>query len=409
MEIEKNNKLNTQQKIIMILIIIILLSVLSYIIYINFIKKEPNSNQIENNKLEVDKSLNIELDEIIVLVKDYYYKNNLVNEENLINWTITKSTYMGYSTSDKNLKYYLVDGEYSCKDHGNDCVYLAVAEEAKEKNEFKIYVAIDESQNEKKLVSIEQFISNDIVEVNENVTSSNDNFNKVSSTLKEFYEKNNLVDNTNLKEWNIENIQYIKKENNLIYYQVIGTFSCKDNSTDCLYFEQVDDTKNNNFIFNFDIILTLKENNNEYSINNIENNKYYLVEENEDNTKKEKDNSTNITKEKLETLLKQYIKGQGLAQENEISTWDITKVTYIGYDKNDQYVKTYKFEGKYSCKDGGYECTYQEQVDYEISPGVYPYSVYGVFDTRNNTLNIKQLYGGFTSSDHLILVNEEIK
>ncbi len=65
------------------------------------------------------------------------------------------------------------------------------------------------------------------------------------SKLKDYSKVNNLCDASNIKEWNITNVTYFGYYKNKVdekIYILSGKYTCKDQSSDCVYMEQdIDD------------------------------------------------------------------------------------------------------------------------------------------------------------------------
>ncbi len=91
MDVQKYKKLKVKVFFLTLLVI----GLIGYIAYDKFLYKYIPIKEDKTNN-EVDTSMNIELDEIVVLLKDYYYEKELVKEDNLVSWNITGSEYKGY-------------------------------------------------------------------------------------------------------------------------------------------------------------------------------------------------------------------------------------------------------------------------------------------------------------------------
>lgn len=241
-------------------------------------EKDKKFDTVVNENVEYEDNLTLDLDEIVILVKDYYYKNNLVEKNNLSKWKINSSTLVGYYKDKKDIRFYLVEGKYSCIDKGNSCVYMDVADNPKEENEFKVYVAVDESDSKKVLKSIEQLApsGDNFFDINKEVNNDEtDMINKMNSGLRKFYENNNtLSDMNNLKDLSVKYVEYIDTEENNKQYVVVGTYSCKDETSDCLYFEQVGEPLADHS-YDFNIIVSYDEKEN---VKILGSNTYYKVD-----------------------------------------------------------------------------------------------------------------------------------
>ncbi len=85
------------------------------------------------------KKAELNVDELISLIKEHYNTENLYNETNTEFWNITDLTYLGYMEENSNAKYYIATGSYECKDGGSDCIYVAQSMDDEEKSETNSY------------------------------------------------------------------------------------------------------------------------------------------------------------------------------------------------------------------------------------------------------------------------------
>lgn len=393
MDIKKYRKLKVKVFFLTLLVI----GLVGYIAYDKFLYKYiPIIKENKDNK-EVDMSMNIELDDIVILVKDYYYKNDLIKEDNLISWNISSSEYFGYYGNDNSVKYYQLQGSYSCKDQTPSCVYTAAEDDTtkKEKHFFEVYAVIDESSDTKKLKSIERVLpsEDDFHKVNKSVPDNTKKKDILKKVFKNYYENNNFVNKDNLDTWEIQTIQYMKSKEETNLYQLTGTYSCKDNTPDCLSFAVASDPVDN--VYSFDIIVEIKEKKDVYTIVNVENNIYY-------------DKSMSITKEELISLLKDYTKNSNLIDESKLTNWDIATVTYMGYYKETTNKKYYMLKGTYICNDNSGTCIKLENIGVKRNDGSYPYSMYMEvsFDTKKG--EVVSLTETMPSGNDFISFNENI-
>ncbi|MDE5889289.1 MAG: hypothetical protein K2H20_04645 [Bacilli bacterium] len=92
MDVQKYRKLKVKVFFLTLLVI----GLVGYIAYDKFLYQYIPLSKEKKNHNEVDTSVSIEFDEIVVLVKDYYYEKELIKEDNLISWNISSSEYVGY-------------------------------------------------------------------------------------------------------------------------------------------------------------------------------------------------------------------------------------------------------------------------------------------------------------------------
>lgn len=74
--------------------------------------------------------------ELISLLKQYYKSlgKDYYDENNTIRWEISNIQYLGYYNSDKDAKYYVAKGVFTCKNDIDDCIY--VEQEIEDTNNF---------------------------------------------------------------------------------------------------------------------------------------------------------------------------------------------------------------------------------------------------------------------------------
>lgn len=392
MDVQKYKNLKVKVFFLTLLVI----GLIGYIAYDKFLYKYIPIKEDKTNN-EVDMSMNIELDEIVVLLKDYYYEKELVKEDNLVSWNITGSEYKGYYGNENNIKYYQLQGSYSCKDKTPTCVYTLSEDETskKDKHFFEIYASVDESSETKKIKSVERKIpsGDDFKQVNKAVPDNTKKKDILKKVVKSYYTTNKYVDNDNLNTWEITTVQYMKSkgENNL--YQMSGSFSCKDNTSNCLHFSSASESVNN--VYSFEIIVEIKEKKDVYTIVNIENNIF-------------NDKGMSITKEDLINLLKNYSKNSNLIVEDKLTSWDIATVTYMGYYTKDNNKKYYMLRGTYKCNDNTGTCLTLENIGVKRNDDSYPYLMYMEVSFDSNQKEVVSLTETMPSGNDFISFNENI-
>lgn len=183
----------------------------------------PESNEVKQEN------------EYIKALKKYYEENNLLDNKNLDFWEIKTIT--------KKNEYYLLDGSYKCLDDTSNCVYLEQTPEKKEDGSYKysVYIEVKESNNEIIIESIFGTLNNDLEESKE-LTAY-----QITELLKAYYDSKEMIDKDNLEYWTTNKISlYARKENSEIFHYE-GAYKCIDNSSDCIYIEQTNDSENNEY------------------------------------------------------------------------------------------------------------------------------------------------------------------
>ncbi len=388
------------QKSILPLCIILAFIIIAGILGVNVYKSMNKNSSKENVKENVGEKVtyknNFNLDDIIPLVKDYYNSKNLVNLNNLESWNITKATYIG-AAKDKNIGYYHLEGTYSCKDQTHSCVYVSQEVTKNGKNIFDVYVEVEEKSGEKTILNISQLVpDNDLFSKDEEELSSDLNkYNDIINLLKKYYETNNLVNSDNLKSWNFTSVEYYYKKANSLIYEIQSTYICKDNTSDCVYVSQVDNPNNDN---SYNIKLYVEVDENKSKIISIDTLPY------KETPKEDK----KVTKESIISPVKKYFEDNSLVNKDNLTSWNITKVTYVGFFTEQPNKKIYKLEGSYKCNDSSSECLYLEQVGNKNPDNSYPFQIYATFIDNNNTLTFENVFGTLTSQDNFNEVNELI-
>ena len=214
----------------------------------------------------------------------------------------------------------------------------------------------------------------------ENKTSLSEEKLEITEILKNYYLENNFLDKENLKEWNFTSVNEVSYSNDesLVYYEIIGNYSCKDNSSTCIYLEQVSDPQDN--IYSYKIYIGLDSNKKiEFISGSLMNNDNIL--ENQDPLKDEN---------KYSQLVKDYFVENNFVQKDNLKNWNINEV--IKEAEKDDY-SDYILRGTYSCLDNSYSCLYLEQIGEPLEDSKYEFTFYvNIFesDTELKIVNLSQ-------------------
>lgn len=361
MDIQKYKKL----KIKVFFLTLIIIGLVGYIAYDKVLYKYFPQKEEKTEEKEIDSSMNMELDEIVVLVKDYFYSKDLVEENNLVSWSITSSEYLGYIGDNNDTKYYQLQGSYSCKDQSPSCVHMNVEDKTtkKETNFFQTYAIIDESGDTKKVKSVEDTLTTEenFNQINKEVPKSTKREEEIKKVFKTYYEAKGFIQSDNLTFWEIKSVNYVKTKDDNKVYQLTGTYSCNDNTESCLHFDSPREPVDS--VYPFDLLVTFNEKNGIYSVISIEQNIY-------------QDKSVTIKREDLISMLKTYTKDSNLMTEENLIKWDISSVVYLGYYNTNTSKKYYSLKGTYSCKDNSATCIKLDNYGVKRNDGSYAYSIY---------------------------------
>lgn len=376
----------SKKKKLIIIFGIILLIIIVCIIFIFLQNKQKNNetDKITNNE---DKAALKESElEITDILRDYYISNNLLDESNLKEWNFTSVTNIN-NTNDKTLKYYEIEGNYSCKDNSYNCVYLEqVNEPTNNIYPYKIYIGLNEN---KKIKSISGSLTNsdNAVELQNPLQDNN----KYAQLVKDYYLEKKLVDKENLRIWNINSVTKDEYEkDNYKYYTLKGTYSCIDNSYNCLYLSQVDDQLANS-TYKFSVYIEVIETETELKIITISDTKAYPEQESQ---------SQQLSKDDVISILKAYYQKNNFQDVNNTKYWNINEVIYYGYRQSNQNIKYYYITSTFMCSNNTSNCIYIEQADDSNKQNEYTFNGYIGFE--NST--IKSISENLMYDD-MIIVN----
>lgn len=142
---------NNRKKYLIIIAIIIILVCALFVFILN--KQKDSEGNVVNNK-ESKVELKESEQEITNILKKYYITNNLLDEDNLVEWNFTSVIEIDY-TADTSLVYYEIIGNYSCKDDSSSCVYLEqVSDPTDNIYPYKVYIGLDESKEIKSISGV---------------------------------------------------------------------------------------------------------------------------------------------------------------------------------------------------------------------------------------------------------------
>lgn len=185
----------------------------------------------------------------------------------------------------------------------------------------------------------------------------------ISSVIKEYSYDNNLAIKDNVKSWDFDSIKYIGKLENddIHYYKVNGTYSCKDETSDCVYVSQVSDEIEGKY--GYQVYVTLRNDKDGYKLVDISSQVETVT--NVNNDKNEGIRGTGYTYEELVELYKDYMVSKGMVMLPDLSEWNVT-LRYVGKTKDSL---VFYASNNYTCLSGSTYCIYQAQVG--VNPNTF--------------------------------------
>ena len=147
---------------------------------------------------------------------------------------------------------------------------------------------------------------------------------------------------------------------------------------------------------------TQKETNNKNE-NEIDNEKDTTPDETECVTTNE------ITSADIKSIYKSYMVGVRTVDFDNLQSWNLNDVTYLGYMKNTN-TRVYSISGTYSCKDKSSDCVYQEQTGSVAANGEDSFN--NSFDVEvagDGSLTFKTMDVTYGSDANFVKVNEKLK
>ncbi|MGN1337856.1 MAG: hypothetical protein ACI4WW_05210 [Candidatus Coprovivens sp.] len=183
-----------------------------------------------------------------------------------------------------------------------------------------------------------------------------DNTKDISSVIKEYSYDNNLAVKDNIKLWNIDSIKYIGKLENddLHYYRVDGTYSCKDESSNCVYVSQVSDVVEGKYEYH--VYVTLRNDKDGYKLVDISSQVETVTDVVNDNN--EGVRGTGYTYDELVEVYKDFMISKGMVMLPDLNEWNVT-LRYVGKVKDSL---VFYASNIYTCLSGSNTCIYQSQV-----------------------------------------------
>ncbi|MBQ8193667.1 MAG: hypothetical protein IJZ46_06320 [Bacilli bacterium] len=359
----KNNKGTTIFLVFVLLIII----VVGVFVIDKFNNKEDKEETVSNNA-NMTLAKNLYLDDVVAATKDHFYKNKLVDISNLDYWTIQNTEVYGYYKDKLGIVYYLVEGEYKCKDDSSSCITFEQVGDVKDNKQygFKIYVGINVETEPYTFDSVQSTLTTDnfvedkasIEKINEELKTNIINTYKLKMTESNLYFESDI---SNL----VMNIQYETTMDGEDYYHLYGQYKCVDGTSDCIYQSQVSDPING--YYPLSLYVVGKTNGNDFSYVRVDDILFVDVE-------------VVLSNNQIFDLQKAYYKEKGFATEASIADWSLVSVTEKDTNK-------YEVVSRFKCTSSDSSCVYDEQLNDPVD-GYYTISVILNLSENNGTYTV---------------------
>ena len=197
-------------------------------------------------------------------------------------------------------------------------------------------------------------------------------------TFKDYYTSKGFVMASNVNSWDVE----IKEENDE-YVVFESTYTCKDNTGNCIYVSQ-EEKKDDKYVFT--IKANGKYDNYKFNITSIEGPATEEKKEETPSTPVEQPSTptqqpvketTELDYDTYSRLLLEYLTSKGLIFKPNLSMFRPDVFKYVGYYASKPNEKWYEVRGHYTCLDGESDCVYQEQGGEEDN-GAYTFGYHMV-------------------------------
>ena len=244
-------------------------NVYSFILYLDVEENNSKlaikniSNTFVNNKVvedntTLDSDTNLH-DKVKKAIKEFYTSKNLLNEKNLTSWNFTKVEYV---QKENDTITYQIESNYKCSNNDSSCVYV---EQEQDKNsdgsyKFNFYVEMQNDTVTNIYTATVKENSDGSTDAPEQDSNSNsevgytDEYNLTKEEILDLFiaqsKKSGLYHEENvasIKATNALFVGYYQSTFDTKIYKLEGTYTCKDNTSDCVYQEQVGEPTNNEY------------------------------------------------------------------------------------------------------------------------------------------------------------------
>ncbi len=200
-------------------------------------------------------------EKIFNALKKYLKEKNLYKENEIKYWNLESIEYEGTLNNEK---YYDFESKFQCKKNNTDCLYHEQYDDINDDGsyDYDVYITYEEKNNEIIITSISSSLELNDVEDKEL------KLDKIKKAFIEYYKQKGLYKENQTKYMNVT-VEFEKNINGKDYYEVDVHYACKTNTSTCVYQSQEDDA-NSDGSYDFDVYVTIKEENNKISILSIE-------------------------------------------------------------------------------------------------------------------------------------------
>ena len=205
------------------------------------------NNKVVEDNTTLDSDTNLH-DKVKKAIKEFYTSKNLLNEKNLTSWNFTKVEYV---QKENDTITYQIESNYKCSNNDSSCVYV---EQEQDKNsdgsyKFNFYV---EMQND----TVTNLYSATFKEDSDSDSDVGytDEYDLTKEEILDLFitqsKKSGLYHEENvasIKATKALFVGYYQSKSDTKIYNLEGTYTCKDNTSDCVYLEQVGEPTNNEY------------------------------------------------------------------------------------------------------------------------------------------------------------------
>ncbi len=216
-----------------------------------------NTNKVieDNTTLDVDTNLH---EKVKKAIKEFYTSKNLLDENNLTNWNITRIEYV---EKENDTTTYQITSNYKCHNNDSSCVYV---EQEQSKNndgsyKFNFYVVIqnDSVTNLYTATDSKQDSNSEVGSTDEYNLTKEEILNLFKAKAKSeglYHEK----DVTSIKATNALYVGYYQSTFDTKIYKLEATYTCKNNTSECIYQEQEGNPTNNAYPISIYVMYNFK-------------------------------------------------------------------------------------------------------------------------------------------------------
>ncbi len=119
--------------------------------------------------------------------------------------------------------------------------------------------------------------------------------------------------------------------------------------------------------------------------------------------------SNEVTAANIKSVYKSYMVALRTVDFNNLRSWNLAEVTYVGYIKNTN-TRIYSISGTYLCKDKSSDCVYQEQIGDVSSNGEVSFkNAFDVEVADDGSVLFQTMDVTYSSNPNFVSVNQKLK